>query len=206
MSNNEPAFEDTASFLDSKLDNILGVPLLVFSVGLFGRETSTIQMALGAWVLAAVIWTPWIIIRVRMGRPTGDTARAAGVLGIGLLPLAPLPFCLELLSTFAGAAVAFAIVFLWGAGAMLMAGLQWPRPKPGRGRTATLVLGGLSYGLVAALFFLFVGLTSSEPDSPGGGFVLMVAVLLGGLSAVAGLSVLAAAASRPKGQARAPGG
>lgn len=189
MSNNEPSWEYTRQRVDNRLDGALALPWLAYLGGLFDRDPGLIGMGLGFWGLAVAIWTPWIVLRVRMSRPTGDTARAAAVLGVGLLPWPFAIFAVAWLETWAGALAGFPLIYLWGAGAMAMAAFQWPRVTAAQ-RAGLLVAGGLSYGVVAAGFFVFLA-----ADLAGGGSLLSaIALLLGGGAGVAALAVLIAAA------------
>lgn len=189
MTNNEQPWEQTRTRVDNRLDGVLLLPWFGYFGGALDGDPGMIGFALMLWLLAVVIWTPWIVLRVRVSRPTGDTTRAAAVLGVGLLPwLVAVPLVSAPI-TLAGALIGFPLMYLWGAGAMAAAALQWPARLSPRRRTATLVVGGLSYAGVATglLLFLLADLRI------GASIVTPVLLLLTGATALAAVTVLIAA-------------
>ncbi|MBL8554763.1 MAG: hypothetical protein JNL41_10830 [Phenylobacterium sp.] len=127
MRNNEPAWSDTRWRIDHTLDSALLLPPGLYLLGLFNGDAETLGIAIFGWFLAALIWTPWIIVRHAMNKPTGDVARATAMLGLGLLPWAACPFGLDWVEQPLGLRISFLIVFLPGAAAMALA--AYPRPR-----------------------------------------------------------------------------
>ncbi|WP_430425582.1 hypothetical protein [Phenylobacterium sp.] len=189
MTNNEPPWEQTRTRVDNRLDGVLLLPWFGDFGGVLDSDPGTIGFGLMVWLLAVVIWTPWIVLRVRMSRPTGDTARAAAVLGLGLLPWVVAVPLTSAPITLAGALIGFPLMYLWGAGAMAAAALQWPARLPPRRRTAILVAGGLSYAVVAAGLLLFL----LADIRIGARIVTPILVLLSGATALAAVMVLLSA-------------
>jgi hypothetical protein len=114
------------------------------------------------WGLATFIGTPWLLLRIDNDRPPGDSAKAAALLGYGLLgwPLSlPAFMVLPLGSAFV---LAFPIVFLWSVGFAIWAVRSQPKPMASVGRARMLAGGGLAYlimaaGLAALAYALFTG-------------------------------------------------
>lgn len=188
MTNNEPPWEQTRTRVDNRLDGVLLLPWFGYFGGVLDGDPGTIGFGLMVWLLAIVIWTPWIVLRVRMSRPTGDTARAAAVLGLGLLPWVVAVPLVSAPITLVGALIGFPLMYLWGAGAMAAAALQWPARLSPRRRTAILVAGGLSYAVVAAGLLLFL----LADIRIGASIVTPILVLLSGATALAAVMVLLA--------------
>ena len=124
-----------------------------------------------------------------MGRPTGDTARAAAVLGLGLLPWALAVPAINLLGTWPGGLIGFPLMFLWGAGAMAMAAFQWPSLQSSRQRVGVLIAGGSAYALVTAGLGLFLAADLSY----GGSIMSPVLLLLIAATGGAAITVFVAA-------------
>jgi hypothetical protein len=155
-------------------------------VGLFEAGTETLGLALWAWLGAALIWTPWIILRTAMNGPPWDPYRATAVLGFGLAPWALVLPLIESLSTRNGLIIAFPVIYLWGATAMAIAGFGLLRPKSPGSRRGVLVAGAVIYALFAAILLAGVFF------APLGGFLGTVAFILGARAAVSAIRLATA--------------
>jgi hypothetical protein len=161
-----------------------GFPLLpagVYLLGVMQHEAGTIALAMWLWLFVVVVWTPWIVIRLAMARSDDDAWRAMAVLGVGLLPWSLFAVMIGPLTSPTGLLRAFPLFYLWGAGAMAMAALDWPPTHRRWSRTLLLAGGAGAYGLFALILLGALLLGVSEL-----GAFAALAVLLGGLSAIAG--------------------
>jgi len=190
MTNVEPTWDNTRSALDSRLDGVLLFPPCIYVVGLFEAGTETLGLALWAWLGAALIWTPWIILRTAMNGPPWDPYRATAFLGFGLAPWALVLLLIEPLSTRTGLIIAFPVIYLWGATAMAIAGFGLLRPKSPQARRRSLVAGALVYALFAAI--LLVGVFFA----PLGGILGTVAFVLAAFAALAAICLAVAPPQR----------
>jgi hypothetical protein len=88
-----------------RLDGFLGFPALAIFISLLDRSVEGVVIGLIAWILALLIWTPWILWRVWSRSPQGDTQHAGTFLAaawgllIFLLPAALNPIALTIVFT-----------------------------------------------------------------------------------------------------------
>ena len=200
MRNKERPWERTRWRIDDTFDGALALPPILYVFGLLQADQELIGIALWVWALGVLAWTPWIVIRVLMNDPPGDGWRAVAILGFGLDPWAFFPPLLGLLSTFEGQAVAFPVVFIWSAAAMAMAAWGWPRIKTEAGRRRLLAGAALVYGLWAAALFTAIAFGFAREWA----FVLAIATLLAGGSAVTCLGLVSASMKPWKAPGEAP--
>jgi hypothetical protein len=177
------------------LDNVLLGPPIFYGVALYRHDDAMAAIALAIWGLGTLLWTPWIVLRVDRRQPAGDAARAAALLGYGLLIWLATPVLVFAAPKGTGALWAFPVIFAVGAGAMAAA--AWPQTgpaSPSSGRAGLLAGGGAAYLIGAAalggLAYLFAR------HSGGFGLAVLLLALLVCLAALAGGAALLRAAWR----------
>jgi hypothetical protein len=121
-------WERTEYRVSNGLDNFLALPLLAYGVGLFSWDAGALRAAFAAWVLAVLLWTPWILLRVHGANPPGNTGRAFLWLALGAAPAFPAAFAAIGMSKL-GLALVFPLVYAWGGGGMLLALGEMPRSR-----------------------------------------------------------------------------
>lgn len=113
--------------ISHRLDGFLLLPALCWFWAVLDQDWNLAVFGSAMWLLALLVWTPWILWRVSGTIPQGDTARAGGHLAIAwMLLILLIPAAFNLIALL----IVLPLVYLPGLGLMYMALTVPPADPP----------------------------------------------------------------------------
>lgn len=167
--------------------------LLVYGVSIADSDPVMAAASVAYWGVFYGIFAPYLIRRVAIRQPAGDTWRAAAYIAYGAAPFALfIPFWSEL-TAWPTSLFAYPLVVAWSVTAMVLAVLNRPEPAPSRRRATFLGLAGAIYAVAAGPIFLgfWAGFLSGHWTPPDDETVLALLPMLLGAPIAAGAAYLA---------------
>lgn len=128
------------------------VSIMLYAYGLIDADPGMIAGATGFLAIYYAAFSPWLVRRVKIRNPPGDTWGAAAIVAIGAAPFGLfLPFWSGL-TTGLAAIIAFPLVVAWSGTAGFLALRRHAPPAPSRQRVSLLAIGAVLYAVVALTF------------------------------------------------------
>ena len=139
-----------------------------YAFGLIEGNAGDLVSAMGLWAVTYGVYAPYLVRRVRIRTPSGDTWLAAAFVLYGAAPaVLYLPFW-TMLTAPTGAMIAFPLAAIWSTTALILAVWDRAAPQQTAARGRFLLVAGL-LGAVAMLIYagLWIGLFTGVWTPPG---------------------------------------